>query len=146
MSDETDKQSAESEKPTAEADKPSVEADKPSVEAIKPSAEAIKPSTTPVKRTKKERILIGALILAVLGFLYAAFHAYEVVKQAKDPYAQSQTPRIKPESEAELEKEEQQFQPKNVAPLPKDSVVVHERVPLPAKKVDPKAPKSNKTK
>jgi hypothetical protein len=176
QSEEADKPNAEADKPGAEAEKPGAEAAKPSAEAEKPGAEADKlssaadkpgaeadksspapgiasttagkPGAKAEKRSTKEKVLIGAVVLAALGLFWAVFHVFEVVREAQNPYSQSTRPvsQFKPASEAELEREEQKFQPKSVLPIPKDSAVMHEHLHVPAKKVETKAPQSHPAK
>ena len=154
---ETDKAKAEADKPSAEAAKSSSEAGSPTAGAGKPSAAAAKPSPQAcissflAKRTKAERILLGALVVVVFGFIYALFHSFEVMQQAQNPYSQSAgaAKPIRPASESELEKDEAKFAPKIVAPVSKEAVAAHDRLYAPNTKVNSKpgaAPKPSKAK
>jgi len=162
MSDEIDKQNAEAEpmevadKASAEADKPNSAADKPAETATAAPPQADKKISSGAKaagkRSNVERALIGALVVAVLGVIWAGIHVLEVMKEAKDPLSQSGYRQnrngefIKSPSESELERDEQQFQPKNVQAIPQDSAVMHEQAKAASAKADAKARKSTSSK
>ncbi len=126
QSDKAETPAAEPVKASAAADKPAAPSDKAEESAADPassassdtqpaaaSTAAAKPAAPKAARTKKEKILIGALLAAVIGFIWAAVHMCEVLDQARNPYSQSGQPGGKPLSEADLEKDEAQFAPKN---------------------------------
>jgi hypothetical protein len=155
-SDGSDKPAAEpakageaADKPAAEADKTSAEADKPADQAAsaKPSAAAAKAAGPKPPRTRNEKILLGLVVLAILGFLVAVVNTFNVLNQAKNPYSQSQSQFARPPaSEAELEKDEAQFAPKVPAEVPKDSAAFKEQAAKPGAKPAGPAPTAKKHK
>jgi hypothetical protein len=130
MSDEKENLQEAANSANEAADKPATAAETPAPETAKPSTSASKQAPKP-PRSKKEKILIGALVAAIVGFGWAAIHMVGVLNQAKDPLAQSATGSRKAYSEAELEKEEANLQPKNPVLIPADSTVLHEVKPAP---------------
>jgi hypothetical protein len=145
MSDETENQKAEADKASAPSDnaaavpaKASAPSDNAAAVPAKASAEASKAKASAVQRSKKEKILIGLVVAAALGLIYTVFHVIEVVKDAQNPYAQTPIGGNKTQSEAELEREEANLQPKNPVLIRANSVVLHERPKAPAKAADKK--------
>ncbi len=103
------------------------------------------------KLSLKERVLAGALAIAVIGFIFAAIHTHiAVMQEARNPYAQSvrAVKRATPMSEQELQQAEVQLQPKNPVPKLTESGGVQgkKNAVVRAKVVGAEAPKSSAAK